>query len=164
MQEIRLIGCDELVHVQDIVYRTWPDTYGKILSRQQIDYMLQLFYNLPALEKSMEQDHLYHVFFEDGIPLGFIDVQPNTLPEALKLHKLYVLPDNHGKRIGKQLFQKAEEIAKVHGMKRLYLNVNRSNNAIEFYRAMGLQVLKEEDVDIGNGYLMEDFVMEKILD
>lgn len=163
MREIRLIGCDELVYVQQIVFSTWPDTYGAILSAVQIEYMLEKFYNLPVLEKSVKKGYLYYVFFENDLPLGFMAVQPDAVPGSLKVHKLYILPNHQGKKIGSGLFTQAETIARNHGMKRIYLNVNRFNNAVSFYHAMGMRISGEEDIDIGNGYLMEDFVMEKDL-
>lgn len=163
MNEIRLLVKKELSLVREIVYKTWPDTYGKILSEEQIEYMLEKFHNLPYLEKSMDNGHLYFILIHDNIPLGFLGIQPHAEPEALKIHKLYVLPESQGKRVGAQLIEKAEEEARKLGMKRIFLNVNRFNNAVTFYEAMGMKVLKEEDVDIGNGYLMEDFVMGKEL-
>lgn len=163
MEEIRIISAEELPLIKEIVYSTWPDTYGEILSQAQIQYMLDTFHNLPYLERSMREGHAFHVLFEDDRPLGFIGVHPGAQPHSLKLNKLYVLPGSQGKSIGRKLFEKAEEITLEHGLNRIFLNVNRFNKAVSFYKAMGMTVEKEEDVDIGNGYLMEDFVMEKIL-
>ena len=159
MTEIRLIAKDELPLVREIVYRTWPDTYGAILSAEQMEYMLETFHNLQYLEKSMENGHSFYILQENDVPLGFLAIQPNAELEALKIHKIYVLPESQGKRAGAKLIQKAREEAQKLGLKRLFLNVNRFNKAVSFYEAMGMTILKEEDVDIGNGYLMEDFVM-----
>ncbi len=163
MEEIRLISAEELFLVREIVYQTWPHTYGQILSPAQIEYMLDTFHNISYLEQNMRDGHEFYVYFDNAKPLGFIGLHPNAEPNSVKLNKLYVLPESQGKSVGRKLFEKAEEVTLEHGMNRIFLNVNRFNKASEFYKNMGMSVFKEEDVDIGNGYLMEDFVMEKIL-
>jgi ribosomal protein S18 acetylase RimI-like enzyme len=47
----------------------------------------------------------------------------------------------------------------IAGNKNLLLNVNRENPALGFYKKKGFEVIKTEDIDIGNGYFMNDYVM-----
>lgn len=161
MEQIRQITADELPVVREIVYSTWPETYGEILTAAQIEYMLDTYHSLEFLENSMRNGHLFYIFYDGNIPLGFISLHPGAEPGAVKLSKLYVLPESQGKSVGRKLFRKAEEISRELGFERLYLNVNRFNKAVSFYKNMGMDVLREEDIDIGGGYLMEDFVMGK---
>lgn len=163
MEEIRLISKEELPLVIEIVYKTWPDAYREILSAEQMEYMLTKFYNLESLEASMENGHVYYAFFENEIPFGFMGIEAGVEPDSLKIHKLYVLPESQGKKVGVKLLQKAVEETVNRGLHRIFLNVNRFNKAISFYQAMGLSICKQEDIDIGNNYLMEDFVMEKMV-
>ena len=44
--------------------------------------------------------------------------------------------------------------------KAIFLNVNKYNNAIHFYMKQGFTKVKDEVIDIGNGYVMDDYVME----
>lgn len=161
MESINEISKKELNIIQKIVFETWPVAYGEILSEAQLNYMLDKFYNLASLEKTIEEGHRYFVYFENEIPLGFLGVQAGLKPDSMKIHKLYVLPQNQGKNIGFKLFQHAENLTKLMNLKRLFLNVNRFNKAKQFYEKLGMNVCKVEDIDIGSGYLMEDFVMEK---
>lgn len=161
MESIIEIGKKELKIIQEIVFETWPVAYGEILSEAQLNYMLDKFYNVASLEKTIDEGQRYFVYFENEIPLGFLGVQAGLEPESLKIHKLYVLPNNQGKNIGLKLFKHAEITAISLNLKRLFLNVNRFNKAKNFYEKLGMNVCKVEDIDIGNGYLMEDFVMEK---
>lgn len=163
MEEIRLIAAAELPVVREIVYSTWPDTYGEILAPAQISYMLDTFHNLPYLEQNMRDGHLFYVFYADEKPMGFMALNPYAEPGSVKINKLYVLPESQGRSVGRKLLEKAAAVASELGLNRLFLNVNRFNKAASFYKKMGMTVLREEDIDIGNGYLMEDFVMEKIL-
>jgi GNAT superfamily N-acetyltransferase len=80
-----------------------------------------------------------------------------------RLHKLYLLPESHGKGLGKLLLDKVEYLAQKNQSNTISLNVNRFNKAYFFYQKMGFKILEEEDLEIGNSYLMEDYKMEKKL-
>ena len=134
---IRPASFNDISFIQHIAKETWPEAYGKILSKHQMEYMLGLFYSAPSLQKQMHDKH--HVY---------------------KLHKLYVSPRIQNSGAGKKLLQTVVTVAKSMGGKTLLLNVNRQNMAISFYEKAGFKVLKEEDIDIGNGYFMNDYVME----
>ena len=100
----------------------------------------------------------------DGIPKGFLGIEPNY-PDAgtLRIHKIYVEASEHGKGLGKALLQKAIEIGKELDVATINLNVNRFNSAVDFYKSQGFKIVKEEDINIGRGYYMEDYVMVKSL-
>ena len=74
-----------------------------------------------------------------------------------------MLPDLHGKGLGKALLDIVTENAITLGAKTLRLNMNRHNKAKQFYERNGFTIIKQEDVDIGNNYFMNDYVMEKQL-
>ena len=77
------------------------------------------------------------------------------------MHKLYVNTDIQGKGLGKALLNAVIEEIKLLHAGTLILNVKRDNTAINFYKKLGFSVTREEDIDIGNGYFMNDYVMEK---
>lgn len=160
MGEVKRVTSEDLQVVKDLAYSTWPDTFKDILSPEQITYMLNWMYDLGTLKKQATSGHQFFVFYDHGKALGFIGVEPNHPKDGeLKIHKLYVLPDTQGSGIGKQLIQKASELARSMGIHSLVLNVNRFNKAVEFYKHLGFQIALEENIDIGNGYWMEDYVM-----
>lgn len=160
MATIRTATSEDFGIIRQIAEQTWPITYGKILSAEQIRYMLDLFYSEEALAKAMDGGQKFILLIDDA-PVGFAGYQ--HYDGMTKLHKLYILPEMQGKGYGRLLMNEVESAAKVYGSKKLKLNVNRFNNAIEFYRAAGFEVESEEDIDIGNGYLMEDYVMMRRL-
>ena len=59
--------------------------------------------------------------------------------------------------------EKGEQLAKENNSSYFILNVNRYNKATDFYIKLGFEISYEEDIDIGNGFLMEDYVMKKRL-
>jgi len=160
--QIRQLAIEELSKVQSIAHRTWPDTFGKILSPEQITYMLELMYDLNILESQLEKGHTFLIAEEDGAELGFAGFELNyaASPKA-KLHKIYLLPSAQGKGLGKKLIFEVADRAKQAGQKSLLLNVNKYNqSAIDFYMRMGFVEIYKEVIDIGGGYVMDDVVME----
>lgn len=156
---------EDIKTIQEITYITWPITYGKILSKSQLDYMLDLFYSDEALIKQIKnKEQLFYLISEDEATLGFIGIEHNYKDEAItKIYKIYLLPETQGKGIGKKVIQKIEKMALENHSTALSLNVNRFNTALSFYKKIDFEVVDEVNIEIGNGYLMEDYVMEKEL-
>lgn len=155
----------DIKQIQNIVHITWPITYGEILSKEQLDYMLDLFYSDEALTLQYnKREQLFYMIYEDKTDLGFIGIEHNYSGKALtKIHKIYLLPETQGRGIGKKVIDEIAKLALDNNSKTLVLNVNRFNTALGFYKKIGFEVKEEVDIEIGNGYLMEDYVMEKSL-
>jgi GNAT superfamily N-acetyltransferase len=154
----------DLIRVQKIAQLTWADTYKDILSVDQLDFMLEWMYNLETLLKQMVEGHQFHILIKEGVDVGFIGTQ-NNYPAVgeTKLHKIYVQPLLQGTGAGRTLMEKAESLARENQSDFFVLNVNRFNKAKDFYIKLGFEISYEEDIDIGNGFLMEDYVMKKRL-
>ena len=151
----------EVQIIHDLAHRIWPHTFKDILSIDQIEYMLNRMYALDVLENQISNGHQFLVWQENNLPVGFIGIELNyPIHGTLRIHKIYILPEMQGTGLGKKLINVVGEIARENGCTSLNLNVNRFNNAVSFYQYLGFAITKEEDIDIGNGYLMEDFVME----
>ena len=149
--------------IQDLAHQTWPDTFAAILSPTQIEYMLNMMYSQEALKAQITQrNHVFLLAKEGGNYLGYVSYELNYQNKPLtKIHKLYVSPTSQGKGIGQQLIDAVADVAKHHANDQLGLNVNRYNKAVQFYERMGFSMVGQETIDIGNGFLMEDFIMEK---
>lgn len=157
---ITLIEENQLFEIEKIALKTWPSTYGSILSKEQLNFMLQTFYNPASLIKNLEKGSLFHVYKEDNNFLGFSEIRFNENEHLTKLHKLYVLPESQGKAIGKKLLENVFKMAKLNLQNGVFLNVNRYNPAKQFYEKIGFHVVSEVDIAIGNGFYMNDYVMQ----
>jgi RsiW-degrading membrane proteinase PrsW (M82 family)/ribosomal protein S18 acetylase RimI-like enzyme len=146
--------------IRDMAYKIWPVTYGGILTKDQLDYMLDLLYSEKKLGEDMEKGIQFAMLYDGVAPIGFASIGM-TEPQVYKLHKLYVMPGYQGKGAGRFIINELIKVIKRKGAATLLLNVNRNNPAKSFYEKLGFTVIKEEDVDIGNGYFMNDYVMEK---
>ena len=161
---IRKAELEDINTIGFLAYQIWPAAYKDILTLDQLQYMLNLIYSPVSLRKQMTvSQHQFLIAELDDEPVGFASYSKMSEPSTFKLHKLYVRTDIQGKGLGKTLLEYVEELVKEADAKNLYLNVNRHNKARSFYEKMGFVIIKEEDIDIGNGYLMNDFVMEKLL-
>lgn len=149
--------------IRDLTFKIWPPTYSSILSGQQIDYMLALMYNEKALAEQMQQGHEFVIIYDGVQPIGFASVGL-VEPQVFKLHKLYVLPSYQGKGAGRFAIQELKKAIGRKGGRSLLLNVNRYNNARSFYEKAGFTIVGKEDIDIGNGYFMNDYIMEMKLE
>ncbi|MEM0543508.1 GNAT family N-acetyltransferase [Flavobacterium sp. j3] len=149
--------------IRAIANEVWPIAYRTIISKEQLSYMLQMMYSKEALQLQVrENKHHFILAIENNKPIGFASYEFNySGSKKTKIHKIYILSDHQGKRIGEQLINYIETEAKKEHQVSLYLNVNKFNSAQHFYKKMGFSVSFEEVIDIGNGYIMDDFVMEK---
>lgn len=156
----------DVVLIQEIASVTWPDAFRDILSQEQIRYMLERIYNTEILTAAInDPNQSFWLFKMDGKAYGFAGIEHHYGGmKTTKLHKLYVRPDAQGMQAGKKLIAHISEEARKAGSKRIILNVNRYNKAIGFYEYLGFKILYSEDINIGNGYLMEDYVMELYLE
>lgn len=150
---------DHIPAIRKIVDKTWPDAYGAILGSGQIAYMIGQFYSKEVLTAQMEAGHPFLLAVNDDEAVGFAGYEAGYEPGITKLHKLYVLPEMQGTGLGKMLLMRVVEAAAANGQQKIILNVNRYNKALNFYQKAGFAVLKEDDIDIGSGYFMNDYVL-----
>ncbi len=180
MPEIQITpaGLTDIAFIRSVSERTWPSTYGHIISQEQIDFMLDWMYSDASLEKQMHTGCAFYIasIKKDDInngewdAVGFCSVSPEEEEEnnstekvagskAHKLNKLYVLPSAQGTGAGKALLNKSIEVAKAADSSSLFLQVNKLNTAYTFYLKHGFIKEAEFKFDIGNGFFMDDYVM-----
>lgn len=161
---IRTAEAEDINAIGYLAYQIWPAAYKDILNFEQLHYMLQYFYSPESLREQMLTKH--HTFLiaetEEEEPIGFASFS-KVQQGVFKLHKLYVLPGLQNMNVGRSLLECVLEECSIEGAEKLQLNVNRNNKAISFYEKLGFTIVTEEDVDIGNGYVQEDYLMEKTL-
>jgi ribosomal protein S18 acetylase RimI-like enzyme len=148
--------------VHNLAHEIWPVSYLEILGQAQLDYMLDKIYSLPSLLHQFEVlKHHFILVWEDETPIGFASFSPHSDDaSAYHLNKIYVHPSQQGKNLGRRMLEYIIKEIKKAGAKALQLNVNRHNKALHFYEKQGFKIIRQEDIDIGSGYFMNDYVME----
>ncbi len=154
---------NDIPTIRELTFSIWPDTYYPIIGEQQVAYMLHLFYTPEALTGQMQNGQQYILCYDGDNPVGFGSYSL-VEPGIYKLNKLYVRTNQQGKGTGKFMLAHICNAIKEAGATHLRLNVNIYNkSAIAFYGKIGFYQLKDEDIDIGGGYFMNDHVLEMAL-
>jgi len=159
---IRNASIDDIKLIRKLTFIVWPQTYAAIISQQQIDYMLDMMYSEASLKEQMNDGSQFIIVCDDTEPVGFASFR-ETGPLVYKLHKIYILASQQGKGTGRFVIDYIINEIKQKAATALQLQVNRYNKARSFYEKLGFVVIEEADFDIGNGYFMNDYVMEKKL-
>jgi ribosomal protein S18 acetylase RimI-like enzyme len=156
--DIRLATALELPILESLAREIWPHTYADIITKEQMEFMLNWMYSTETLVAQQQSGHEFYILQKDSTDIGFLAIE--QAGDELKVNKVYVLPEVQGCGAGKQLMDKAIERAKAKNCTRLFLQVNRANKAKFFYDKLGFTIRKEEKFDIGQGFFMDDYVME----
>ncbi|NLF93287.1 MAG: GNAT family N-acetyltransferase [Oligosphaeraceae bacterium] len=157
---LRILDKNELLLVRQVAAVVWPVTFRAILSEQQMAYMMQMMYAPEVMEREYDQGIKFYGLFDGEKPIGYL-TWGHYAPETAKLHKCYLLPEYQGRGLGSLLLTEARKDARAAGFSRLRLNVNRNNTkAIRAYCRNGFKTIESVDNPIGNGFFMNDYVME----
>lgn len=159
MQDVKLIPAAEkdISTISQLAKVVWNQHYPSIISKAQIDYMLGLMYSGESLAGQMkEKEHQFFLVYSGSFIVGFISVNLEKDGDWF-LNKFYINQELAAKGIGSKAFN---ELVAILQPKKISLTVNRQNyKSINFYFKKGFKIEKVVDMDIGNGYTMNDFVM-----
>ncbi len=146
-----------LIELNFLAHKIWNAHYPPIIGQAQVNYMLGKFYSLESLKDQMKNEkHIFIGAYLKNVLVGFISYS-KTGGEDYFIHKLYVNTGIHRKGTGRALFNHVFGDMKF---KTIRLTVNRQNcTAINFYFKIGFIIEKIIDIDIGEGFFMNDFVM-----
>jgi ribosomal protein S18 acetylase RimI-like enzyme len=121
-------------------------------------------YATNRLEKDFDAGHQFYGYFEKERLLGFITFENHHPSQGqMKIHKLYVDTNSSKHGIGKALVECAKQVANTAKLAEIVLNVNRKNPAISFYQKINFEIDREEVIDIGEGFIMDDYIMKYTL-
>lgn len=150
--------------LRELAKKSWNAAYKDILSQEQIDYMLAEMYSSETLSEQIKNKN-YHYFFiiSENQSAGLMGFEFHYEKDTTKLHRIYLLEDFKGKGLGKTAMNFLKEKVAASSDNRIILNVNKENNAQKVYESQGFKAYGEGIFDIGNGYVMDDFLMEFML-
>lgn len=165
MTDFRNADIEDLYKVKQIAEATWPPTFGSMLPAEQLNYMLELIYNIESLRQQMEQGHRFILAEKNGDAVGFCSYEINyKASRRLMIHKVYLLPYVQGLGIGTKLLDRMTDIARLNNDTALRLKVFHLNlNAIHFYLKYGFSKSGTETTQFGNYEPILDYVMIKEL-
>lgn len=158
---VKLIKAKEkdLTLIADLAKIIWNEHYVAIIGQQQVDYMLDKIYNLESLKDQVHvKKHQFYLIESNQNNIGFVSISSENNQDFF-IHKFYVLTQQSNCGIGSRVL---DLIVAMFSPKSLSLTVNRQNyKSINFYFKNGFKIERVADFDIGNGFVMNDFVMAK---
>jgi GNAT superfamily N-acetyltransferase len=140
----------------------WYEYYVALIGRAQVDYMVAKFQSVAAMSRQIEAGYEYFLVQRDGQDVGYIGFQDQG-PAGLFLSKFYLQRAVRGSGTGRLAMAFLERLARQRGLKLIWLTVNKGNPAVNAYERLGFRIAADLVMDIGGGFVMDDFRMEKPL-
>ncbi len=157
-QEVK--GDRDLERIESMANIIWHEHYTPIIGAKQVKYMLDKFQSVGTMKGQIEKGYQYFLINSNENVVGYLSFEMRE--KSLFLSKIYLLKNERGKGIGRKAMQFVFSIAKGLSCKKVSLTVNRFNqNSIRAYESAGFDIKGELVQDIGNGFVMDDYLMEK---
>ncbi|MDL2255771.1 GNAT family N-acetyltransferase [Parabacteroides sp. OttesenSCG-928-G06] len=166
MFSIRTAKTNDNLLINSLASRIWGATYGNILTPEQLHYMFDAMYAPENIIRQMtEQGHTYFIIYNDGEPCGYFSLEQKD-DDTYIFQKIYALPEMQGTGMGRYMIEQGiAYLRNIHPTPfKVMLYVNRENPAVGFYQHLGFQIADTRDHHIGNGYYMNDYIMEKLME
>ncbi|MDD3610137.1 MAG: GNAT family N-acetyltransferase [Halothiobacillaceae bacterium] len=163
--EMHKAAREDVPLIRELAERIWRVHYPGIIGQAQIEYMLSRMYALDRLREEIDGGQVEYLVMEiDAEAVGFMALRDDPESDSLRLDKLYLDPKLHGRGLGALMLAECERRARERARHRIVLHVNRQNQrALRAYRRAGFSVAGESVTDIGQGFVMDDYRMEKPL-
>lgn len=147
--------------VAELAREIWIEHFTPIIGAQQVEYMLERFQSYEAIKEQIEkQGYQYYLFLLHNENAGYMAVQKQE--KQLFLSKIYVLKKFRNQKIASRAFKFLQTECQKAGLNKIWLTVNKENiNSIEAYKKTGFIIKKPLITKIGNGFFMDDYIMEK---
>ncbi len=157
----KALSPEYIAAVSNLAGEIWREYYSKLISAEQIEYMLTKYQSAEAITEAIETDsYEYYLIRAGGRTVGYTGIRPGE--GRLCLSKIYILASERGKGYGSTVLRLHEDICRERGLSSIWLTVNRGNEAgVAAYSKNGFKVARTEVTDIGNGFVMDDYIMEK---
>lgn len=149
----------QIAALADII---WHEHFTPIIGTGQVEYMVDRFQSVPALKSQLEDGYEYYQIFDNGEFCGYCGIHPEN--GKLFLSKLYVKKECRGRRLATKAFEFLKSLCRDRGLASIWLTCNKHNdNSLAVYRHFGFKTVDTQQADIGNGYIMDDFIMEYVI-
>jgi diamine N-acetyltransferase len=163
VQFVPVTTAQQIDVVAGLAHEIWYEYYVPLIGRAQVDYMVSRFQSSAAVAQQLREGYEYFMTERDGQCIGYCAVQAQPADQSLFLSKLYLLRDARGGGTGRVCMEFIEQLARRRGLKLLWLTVNKGNPAVNAYERLGFRIAADLMIDIGGGFVMDDFRMEKPL-
>jgi GNAT superfamily N-acetyltransferase len=154
---------DAIRKVSRLSEEIWPEHYAPIVGTEQVAYMLQKFQTPEAIAENIWDGTFYYLAQDHGKDVGYFAVRAQEDQNELFLSKIYLRAEERGKGCGRQMLDYVETLARDMKFPKIGLKVHKRNPSVAIYEKMGFKIAGPVIQDIGGGFILDDFKMEKTL-
>ena len=161
---VHLIPITHAAQVADVArmaHQVWNEYYVPIIGQAQVDYMVAKFQSAEAMQSQIDSGYEYFHIQQSGEIVGYAAIRHDADDARVFISKLYLLAAHRKSGAGRQTLALLEDMARARGATHLWLTVNKGNPSVRAYERLGFQIVEALVMDIGGGYVMDDFKMEK---
>lgn len=150
---------EDIRKVASLAEEIWHEHFTDIIGEAQVNYMVEKFQSYPALKAQISGGYEYYQIICDGQIAGYTGIHPED--GKLFLSKLYVHRDFRGRHLSTKAFHFLTGLCRTRGLTAIWLTCNKHNDhTLKVYDHLGFQTIRSEKNDIGNGFYMDDYIME----
>ncbi len=161
---LEAVNPSNIKEIEELAYRIWNEHYIPIIGKEQVDYMLSNFQTAQAIENQIKDGYRYYLVCHNDKGIGYFAIIPCREDQSLFLSKFYISKEFRGRGIARACLSYMENICREYGLNSIWLTVNKYNStAIKAYQRLGFNKVGELIQDIGNGFIMDDYKMKKIV-
>ena len=157
----------QLEVVAALAHEIWYEFYVPLIGRAQVDYMVAKFQNVAAMQSQIDQGYEYFLVQREDTAGQVRDIGYCAWQEqadgAVFLSKFYLRKSARGAGTGRKCMEFIEGLARRRGHSLLWLTVNKGNPSVQAYQRLGFRIAADLVMDIGGGFVMDDYRMEKPL-
>jgi ribosomal protein S18 acetylase RimI-like enzyme len=151
----------QVAEVARMAREIWDEYYVPLIGRAQVDYMVARFQTEEAMQAQIDSGYEYFQIHQGDVPIGYSAIRHDAADARIFISKLYVLAAHRKSGAGRQCLALIERLARERGAKQLWLTVNKGNASVKAYERLGFTIAEAIVMDIGGGFVMDDYRMEK---
>jgi RimJ/RimL family protein N-acetyltransferase len=155
---------EQIITVAQLASRIWNEHFPAIIGHEQVNYMLEKFQSYQAINEQISAGYHYYLLELDHHPIGYMAIKIDQVDAHMQLSKFYLLQQVRRQGVGTEALSQLKNIARSQHIHRIWLTVNKYNTlAINAYKKMGFETTEELVMDIGQGFVMDDYRMELMI-
>jgi len=160
---IPVITAAQVAAVARMAHQVWNEHYVPLIGQAQVDYMVAKFQSPEAMQAQIDAGYEYFQIRQAGNDIGYAAIRHDAADSRVFISKLYVLAAHRKHGAGRQTLELIERMARERGATHVWLTVNKANPSVQAYRRLGFEIVEAMVVDIGDGYVMDDYKMERVV-
>lgn len=151
----------QVAQVALMAHEVWNEYYVPLIGQAQVDYMVAKFQSAEAMQSQIDTGYEYFQMQQAGKIVGYAAIRHDAADRRVFISKLYLLAAHRKSGAGRGALALIEQAARSRGASHLWLTVNKGNASVRAYERMGFRIVEAMVVDIGGGFVMDDYKMEK---